>query len=177
MHVFGIAPSEVTVLVLVGTDIRFDGGSLNEVPDRPRRDLVFLATREQVLAVLPSVVEVAVHRAPRTECAVDVEFEVMRARPVGAPIGTGLLNVLREIELALVTQVHVDGQLREFFVAEASIREQGDDGLVALAEVLGTSVDRRVTHRVDLVWGEPDVGLFSRLSFRFRFGGHWFIYG
>lgn len=176
MDVVGSSTAEVPILVFVGTDVGFNRRAFDEVPDRPCRDLFFLAAREQIGALFPSIVEIAIQGALRTQRSVDVEFEMMRSWPIGAAVVTRFLDLFREIEFPLVAQVHVDRQLREFLIAESGIREQCDDCLVALSEILGSGVDRYIAHRVDLVGCEPDVGLFVWLSFRIRIGGHRFIY-
>jgi len=89
---------------------------------------------------------------------------------------TRFLDLFREIEFSLVAQIHLDRQLRELLVAESGVRKQRNDCLVALSEVLRPGIDRYITHRVDLVGREPDIGLLVRLSFRIRIGGHRFIY-
>jgi len=166
VDVLWVAATELAVLVVPERlHVGLAGEPLDDVPDGAGRHSVGLARGEEVGSVLPAAVEVSVERPLGAERAVDVQLEMVGAGPVVATVPGLLLDVLREVQLAGVAEVHPRGELGQFLVAEAGVREERDNGLVPGPQVLGAGVGGGVSHRVDLLGGEPDTGLLV-LSFR-----------
>lgn len=134
MDIVWLAAAKLTGLVVSEwSNIGLVSKAFDDVSDRACRHLLGLPGGKEVRTVFPAIVEVGVERPVGTERPVDVQLEMMGAGPIVATVPGLLLDVLREVEFSVVSEVHVGSELGQFLVAKTSVGEERNDSLVARA--------------------------------------------